>query len=98
MKAAVLRQLGRLEIEDVELDGGEGQSLQGIEGAGEASGGSINKHSIAVSDINNHANLAEVLSEVYVCNSARLDEVLEHLNVDALRPCSDLPFLDVTLY
>jgi hypothetical protein len=46
---------------------------------GEASSGSVNKDSAGINDINNHANLAIVLSEVHVSNATRLDEVLEHL-------------------
>ena len=70
---------GSCALEDLDLDGGESESLKGVQGAGEASGGSVNEHSTAVCNIDNHANLAKVFSKVHVGNSTWLDEVLEHL-------------------
>ena len=59
----------------------EGESLDGVESSGEAGGGAVNEDSVAVSNINNHANLARVFSIVNVGNSPGFDEVLENLNI-----------------
>ena len=53
--------------------------------AGEAGGGTIDENSAAVNDINNHANLACVLTEVDIGNATRLNEVLEHLKKMRIR-------------
>jgi hypothetical protein len=67
-------------LEDtLDLEGSEGESSNGVLDTGEGGSGSIDENSAAVNDINNHANLAKVLSEVHVSNATRLDEVLEHL-------------------
>ena len=68
-------------LKDIELEGSETESLHGVLNTGEACGGSIDEDSAAVNNINNHANLAKVLSEVHVCNSTRLDVILEHLKI-----------------
>ena len=74
--------------EDGKLDGGESESLNGVEGAGEVGGGSVNEDSVLINNCNNHANLAEILSEVHVDDSAWLNEVLEDLKIR--RTLSDL--------
>ena len=65
----------------LDLEGSETESLDGVNSAGEASGGSVNEDSAGVNNISNHGNLAKVLSEVHVHNSTRLDEVLENLKI-----------------
>ena len=72
-------------LEDLNLEGGKRESLDGVLSTGEASGGSVNEDSALVKNINNHGNLAIVLSEVHVGNSARLNEVLKHLNIKRVR-------------
>jgi hypothetical protein len=72
-------------LEDVVYsDGGNTESLNGVLDAGEASGGSVNKDSAGVNNINNHGNLAKVFSVVHVNNSTRLNEVLENLKIQSL--------------
>ena len=66
-------------LEDLNLEVGEAESLEGVEDTGESGSRSINENSATVNDFNNHANLAKVFSEVHVGNATRLDEVLEHL-------------------
>jgi hypothetical protein len=65
--------------DSLNLEASETESSNGVLDTGEAGSGSVDENSAAVNDINNHANLAKVLSEVHVSNTTRLDEVLEHL-------------------
>ena len=69
----------------LDLEAGKTESSDGVLNAGEAGGGAIDENSAAVNDINNHANLAKVLSEVDISNTTRLDEVLEHLKKLSIR-------------
>lgn len=69
---------GALE-ETLDLELGKSKSLEGVENAGEASGGAIDKDSSGVGDVNNNNNFAQVFSKVHVSNSAWLNEVLENL-------------------
>ena len=78
----LLDSAGASALEDtLDLEGGDAESLDGVLNAGEAGGGPVKEDSAGVDNINNHANLAKVLSEVHVDNATRLDEVLEHLKV-----------------
>ena len=65
----------------LDLETGEGESLKWVEHTWEASSWTVNEDSVGVGNVNNNNNFAQVFSEVYVSNSAWLNEVLEHLQI-----------------
>lgn len=90
----LLEGTGSGSLEDTwDSESGEGESLEWVEDAGECGGGAIDQDSGSIGNVNNNNNFAEVFSEVYVSNSAWLDEVLEHLRETINNESDHIPFL-----